>query len=733
MLISFADAILHQTLGEAETAALLVERVVTDVADFCGIWLYSRDGSRLDAVSVRHRDSGEKLPKVISELAEQAARRQHMIVIDDIAAEPPPVAAPPAALPQHGRVQAICVAPLAAHSDIRGVLVVGCDRPTAGFDGDDQALVAELADWAAIALANLRLVGDVRAELAARQHAEADLRATEERFRRLFANSPVGSALVAIEGNRLGHFQLVNDAYCRLTGYSRKQLLTMTKAEVTHPDDVAGDDDAIFQLVSGERDVYQREKRYTHVDGGMVWARVNVTLTVDRGVPTAIVHAEDITAQKTAEAELARWACSDPLTGLANRAVMLDRLHLALDQLERHHGYVAVLYIDLDRFKPINDSHGHGHGDEVLRTVAGRLQQAICSIDTVARVGGDEFVVVCPSVHDEEDAIRVARRIMRTVGDRISLNGEQTFVTASIGIVLADGSNHLAANLVHAADIAMHRAKERGRNRFELYDRDLADLAERRLQIEHDLRVALLRHRQYLHYQPIIDLGSGRTVGVEALLRVEHPTRGILDAAEFIDVAEDIGAIVDLGEWILHEACRQLAAWHHQTGTDLELSVNVSGRQAAQANLTDLVIAATTAAGIQPHQLAIELTETVLLDAGYSIVNDLANLTQKGVHLSLDDFGTGYSSLTYLKRFPVDNVKIDRSFVVDITDNADDRAIVQGIVSLCRSLGITATAEGVETPAQLALLREFGCHRAQGFHLGRPQPAEQLTGLFAST
>ena len=390
----------------------------------------------------------------------------------------------------------------------------------------------------------------------------------------------------------------------------------MRKDDVTHPDDIAGDDEAIRELTAGQRDTYQREKRYFRADGQVVWARVSVALLPEGRDPTVIVHAEDMTAQKSAEMSLARQVLSDTLTGLANRTALLDHLRLAIDQLERHHGYVAVLYVDLDRFKPVNDSLGHAAGDVVLRTVARRLQLAVRGIDTVARVGGDEFVVVCPSVLDDEDAVKVARRIAEAISDPIRINGERTIVTASIGIALGAASNQDADELVHAADVAMYQAKERGRHRFEIYDRDLADRAKRRLEVEHDLRVALVRAREHLHYQPIIDLASGDTVGAEALLRIEHPSRGTLDAAEFIDVAEDIGVIVDLGDWILHEACRQLADWRRLTDSDLQVCVNVSGRQAAQANVADLVTAATTAAGIPPDRLSLELTETVLLESG---------------------------------------------------------------------------------------------------------------------
>ncbi|MGZ4664986.1 MAG: diguanylate cyclase domain-containing protein [Frankiaceae bacterium] len=263
----------------------------------------------------------------------------------------------------------------------------------------------------------------------------------------------------------------------------------MRKDDVTHPDDIAGDDEAIRELTAGQRDTYQREKRYFRADGQVVWARVSVALLPDGRGPTGIVHAEDMTTQKRAEKSLARQVLSDALTGLANRTALLDHLRLAIDQLERHPGYVAVLYVDLDRFKPVNDSLGHAAGDVVLRMVAGRLQLAVRGIDTVARVGGDEFVVVCPSVLDDEDAVKVARRIAETISDPIPINGERTVVTASIGIALGAAGNQDAEELMHAADVAMYQAKERGGHRFEIYDRDLADRAERRLEVEHDLRV----------------------------------------------------------------------------------------------------------------------------------------------------------------------------------------------------------------------------------------------------
>jgi diguanylate cyclase (GGDEF)-like protein len=444
----------------------------------------------------------------------------------------------------------------------------------------------------------------------------------------------------------------------------------------------------------------------------------------------AVVLMEDITATKHAERELIRRALYDPLTGLANRDLLADHLRLALQQLQRTPGTVALLYVDIDRFKDVNDALGHQGGDQLLRAVGERIAGSIRGPDTAARLGGDEFVVLCPGIGDELDATTIADRLEDVLTEPFEIAGRQLDVGASIGISTTRSGSIDPGELLRQADLAMYEAKKAGRRRWAVYDETIGEMFNRRRVVEQDLRTALAERWLLLHYQPVIDLELERIVGMEALLRIGHPERGLLTPDEFIDVAEESELILPIGEWVLDETCRQLALW--EPFGQLHAAVNVSGRQVATHTVTDSVLAATTAHGIAPTSLTIEMTERVLIEAADQTLDDLQRLTAHGVRLAIDDFGTGYSSLTYLNRFPVDTVKIDRSFIAGLGQRDRDTAIVEAITGLARTLDLTAIAEGVETAEQLVALRALGCTKAQGFHLGRPMPAEAFTRLLES-
>ena len=430
-------------------------------------------------------------------------------------------------------------------------------------------------------------------------------------------------------------------------------------------------------------------------------------------------------------------ALHDPLTGLANRGLLMDRLGQALARTRRRPGCVAVLFLDLDRFKVVNDSLGHAAGDDLLVEVANRLEAATGPADTVARLGGDEFVVLAEDVAGADGALALARRLRRAVSAPMPVAGGQTVVmTASIGIALSEPGLDIGegnpSSLLWDADAAMYRAKDCGRDRAHLFEDGLRAGSVSRFRSEAMLRHALDHDGLRLHYQPLVDLRSGALCGAEALVRLEHPDRGLVPPAEFIPVAEETGLIVPLGAWVVAEAAAQAAAWRslQPAGVPpMTVSINISGRQLNTAGFAVEVGAAIARSGADASHLCFEITENALVDAGGTGVSTLEGLKSLGVGLAIDDFGTGHSSLTWLRRLPADFLKIDRQFVAGLPAHPGDTAIVRAVLDLGRNLGLTTVAEGVETPEQLAALRDLGCDWAQGFLLARPGPAESVTAL----
>jgi diguanylate cyclase (GGDEF)-like protein len=432
--------------------------------------------------------------------------------------------------------------------------------------------------------------------------------------------------------------------------------------------------------------------------------------------------------------EVRHRAMHDPLTGLPNRALALDRLEGALARRRRDGRAVAVLLADLDQFKLVNDSMGHQAGDDLLVALAPRLHDAVRPSDTVARLGGDEFLVVCEQLDGPHEAIRVAERVAQAINQPSVLAAGEHFVSASIGITVAERADADPADLLRDADAAMYRAKERGRGRYELFDDLLRRRVLVRLRTENELRRGIDQGELRVVYQPIVELGDGSVAAVEALARWQHPERGLLDPVEFIPVAEDSGLIGPLGDWVLTTACRDVAGWQQRfpRAEPLLMCVNTSPRQLASPAFPARVADTMDRHGLAPGSLALEITESVLLEEAHAPVTVLASLREYGLRLMLDDFGTGYSSLAYLRRFPLDVLKIDRSFVAGLDRDEHDAAIVAAIVQMARTLGLTVVAEGVERPEQLERLRELGCDRAQGRLLAEPMPADAIERLMAS-
>jgi diguanylate cyclase (GGDEF)-like protein len=438
---------------------------------------------------------------------------------------------------------------------------------------------------------------------------------------------------------------------------------------------------------------------------------------------------EDNTARRLAESALKFQNNRDPLTGLANRNLLRDRLGLAIAHAARSAHPIWVLFVDLDRFKFINDSLGHLAGDELLKKVAERLQGALRETDTVARLGGDEFVLLLPEGNENPLSTVIVQRVMDAIARPLTIEGHEFFLTCSIGVSSYPVDGEDVETLIKHADIAMYRAKQTGRNNFQFYTAKMNEQALERLRLEGDLRLALERDEFILHYQPQVDLRSGRIVGMEALIRWQHPALGMVPPGRFIGLAEETGLIVPIGAWVLRTACAQIKAWQSAGLGFLRVSVNLSARQFYQRDLLESVGAVLAQSGLDPQYLEIELTESMVMTDVDSAVAILRGLKALGVQMSIDDFGTGYSSLSYLKRFPIDVLKIDQSFVRDITIDPDDAAIVTSIISLAHNLRLNVIAEGVETEAQLEYLRRHGCDEIQGYYFSRPVDAEAFAAL----
>lgn len=574
-----------------------------------------------------------------------------------------------------------------------------------------------------LSLAYLRAARLVQATRAAQQQ----LIARERQARALAENS--SDAVVVIDADR----RIVHDHnLAALVGYPGRRTTGADLLFLVVPDDMEEAENAIGRSLASPGQTFDVVIRVNHGDDRQVWlsARV-VNLLDDPDVAGIVVNLHDVTGRKQAEEELNHQAFHDALTGLANRALFRNRLDHALDRNARTGSDPAVIFLDLDGFKTVNDSLGHDAGDELLQEVAARLLTAVRRGDTVGRLGGDEFAVLIEeSPHALDQATTVADRILQSLTQPFSLGGQEVTVSASLGIAVGDGDSS-SADLLRDADVAMYRAKTTGKAKWAVYDPDMRVASVERLQLEGDLRRALERGQFRLEYQPVVELVTDRVVGFEALLRWHHPELGNIRPDRFIPLAEETGLIVPIGRWVLAEATRVATGWQRRFGVDrhISVSVNVSARQLASAQLVTDVVDALTVSGLEPSSLVLEITETILVSDAVAAAERLHELRRLGIRLAIDDFGTGYSSLSYLRHFPIDILKIDRSFINTITERGQVPAIVRGLLDLGRTLRLQTVAEGVEHDVQRRQLRDEHCDLAQGFLFARSLPADEAEAL----
>ena len=576
------------------------------------------------------------------------------------------------------------------------------------------------------ALPTAVLLGEVVSWVSSRlRRAELARARSEARYSALVRSAAEYIVVLAEDGT----VKFANDAIERVLGIPVDEFVGQNGSVLCHPDDRDRVNEH-FRLVRDEGTLHQTVLyRALRADGGIRWIDGTVSdLRDDPSVRGIVINGRDVTERVEAEERLAHLARHDPLTGLPNRAALLDDLGRAMARADRRGSAVAVLFLDLDGFKVVNDSLGHAVGDRVLVAAADRVRSVLRAGDLLARLGGDEFTVMLEDLDDLSEPIALAERLVHALRDPLDIADRRYVVTASIGIAVTEPGDRDAADLLRQADLAMYRAKELGKARYEVFDQGLARRARRRLDVEAELRVAIDDGHLEVHYQPEVDVSLDRVVGMEALVRWRHPVRGLLLPAEFIDVAEESDLILGLGRLVLDRACATAVGWVERFGDGApEMSVNVSVRQLHDADFVDDVRQVLDRHGLEPHRLRLEITESVLVDA--LVPRVLADLQNMGIRIAIDDFGTGYSSLSYLDRLPVDVVKIDRAFLAPVL-TADDRApVVEAALALARSLDLSVVAEGVETPAHVALLLRLGCHRAQGFFFGRPA-AEQAAERF---
>jgi diguanylate cyclase (GGDEF)-like protein/PAS domain S-box-containing protein len=557
-------------------------------------------------------------------------------------------------------------------------------------------------------------------DISERRRAQRELEQREQRFRAIVEKSWSGVALL----DEKLDFVYAGASTSRLLGYGEEELIGKHFLTFVHPRERGSSEQLFRSLTENAGSDMQGELRFLHRSGSWVWLEGYAqNLLHDESVGAIVVNYRDVSQRKATERQLEYQAYYDALTGLPNRLLFRDRVINAIAQARRNRRGMAVMYLDLDHFKNVNDGLGHSVGDALLSEVAMRLATCVRASDTISRLGGDEFTILLNETSTGEAVASVARKVLQSLARPFRVDGHELFVTASIGISLFPADGDDVETLLKSADSAMYRAKELGRNQVQLFTAAMNERYVRRLETEQRLHHALERRELELYYQPIYDRPRRRVHSVEALVRWNHPERGLVEPKDFIALAEETGLIVPIGEWVLDETCRQLRAWHDRGLPSLHAAVNISAPQLQQQNFISMVVDTLLRHEIDPKQLQLEITESVAVQNLERTMAVLRDLRRIGVGVAIDDFGTGQSSLIYLKQFPIDTIKIDQAFVRDVTTDESAAAIVSYVINLAHSMRLNVVAEGVETDEQYSFLRLYACDHLQGFLFSRPLPS----------
>ncbi|BBE49783.1 putative signaling protein [Ferriphaselus amnicola] len=601
-----------------------------------------------------------------------------------------------------------------------------CTAAAPEYSGDVLAVIVAICSGLIVAATLLLGMLDARVARQAEKEVRMmtrELRDSEERFRTMTERVRDIFSILSPEGIVKYESPAVMDAL----GYEPEELIGNNMFELVHPQDNEAVQYQFERVLAGEEMIRPIEFRFRHKNG--TWRILEAFARNELANPAVdgiVVHSRDITEHKQSQQTIWNLAHHDALTGLPNRSLLQDRILQAIHQAHREGHKLAVLFLDLDHFKHINDSLGHHVGDALLQVAAQRIESCLREGDTVARLGGDEFVVLLPSFQSDADVVMVADKILEELGKPFEIDGHGLHIGVSIGISQYPRDGKEPGHLMRMADAAMYHAKANGRNNAQFFTEQIDSVARERLQVENGLRLAIQQGELRLYYQPLVDLKTNVVVGMEALIRWEHPERGLLSPGSFVEIAEDTGLISIIGEWILGEACHQAKQWNDQ-GFALQVAINLSVRQFDSGNLHQTIVHALRQSGLPARQLKLEITESTMISNIEETSQLLERLRSLGIQIAIDDFGTGYSSLSYLKRFPIDTLKIDQSFVRDIGVDTDDEAIVTAIIAVAHSLKMGLVAEGIETERQLDFLRGLGCDIGQGYYFSKPLPPDAFT------
>ncbi len=627
-------------------------------------------------------------------------------------------------------VQSVLHVPISLKGKPLGVLSVVNHISDIAFREKDETLLLSLADYAAIALENAQLYEQAQQEINVRREIEGALRESEERY----ALAVRGANDGIWDWDLLSNHVYYSPRWREMLGYQDREIGSTLEEWLNrvHPEDIERLRLILKAHVEGTTDQLETEYRVLHKDGSYRWMLCRgLTVRGNEGTANRMAGSQtDVTDRKYAEEKLLHDAFYDLLTGLPNRALFKDHLSLAVERGKRKNDYMyAVLFLDLDRFKDVNDSLGHSVGDDLLVSVAKKLEQRMRTTDTIARFGGDEFVILLEDLQDVDNASQVAEWILSELSEPFIFNNREVYINASIGIVINSIAYLRADEVLRDADIAMYSAKARGKGRYVIFDPAMREDILNRTELEHDLRKAIDQDQLRVHYQSIVSLKTQQVVGVEALVRWEHPRRGLVPPGDFIPLAEETDLIVSIDRWVMREACRQLSQWKEKIpqAKELTVSVNLSTKHVSKEDLVEYVESVLEETGLHPSDLKLEITERAILEKSEITDAVFDRLRENGIQLQIDDFGTGYSALSYLSNFPINALKIDRSFIRTMVEDDNNSKIVQAILMLSQRLNVGVIAEGVETQTLFDHLNELGCEYGQGYFISKPQDPEHVT------